>query len=29
MKISVISPCYNEEKTILEILTKVNNQKTK
>jgi glycosyltransferase involved in cell wall biosynthesis len=29
MKISVIIPCYNEEKTILEILTKVNNQKKK
>lgn len=29
MKISVIIPCYNEEKTILEILTKVNNQKNK
>lgn len=29
MKISVIIPCYNEEKTILEILAKVNNQKSK
>jgi glycosyltransferase involved in cell wall biosynthesis len=29
MKVSVIIPCYNEDKTILEILTKVNNQKNK
>ena len=29
MKISVIIPCYNEEKTILEVLAKVNNQKSK
>jgi len=29
MKVSVIIPCYNEDKTILEVLTKVNNQKNK
>ena len=29
MKISVLIPCYNEEATILEILTKVNRQKEK
>ena len=29
MKISVIIPCYNEEKYIIEILKKVNNQKNK
>lgn len=29
MKISVIIPCHNEEKTILEILAKVNSQKSK
>ena len=27
MKISVIIPCYNEEKTIIDLLKKVNNQK--
>ena len=29
MKISVVIPCYNEEKTILEILRRVNKQKSK
>ena len=29
MLISIIIPCYNEEKYILEILKRVNQQKTK